>query len=1218
MIPCHLGQRELGCDSRSSIDRLNEDLRPHTHGEYAPDTQHGVVNNAQSVHATQAGPYYWRANALVPSAPMPQSVDEQQSANIPDAQVVNNAQSVHATQAGPHHWQANAQMPSAPIPQSVDELQPTNIPDAQSEPDRQYRAPRMPPHIGQAAILPRRNGRRPVRPRASAGNRNQRDVTRPAPPPPTLQGKKTLRANITIASLNINGGGTLQTRDKWQHVDQLLRNKRIGILAVQETHLRDDTIVSLHAQFHQRLHIINSSDPEHPNAMGVAIVLNKSYVAWKEAITHEIIPGRAILVSVPWHKDSIINVLAIYAPNREGDNAAFWDVLREKWNRNEFPNPDVLLGDFNCVEANIDRLPLRQNAPAAAKALEEFKSEIGLLDGWRQENPGTLAYTWADTSSRRSRLDRIYVNEEILKCSREWLIRKVAFTTDHSLVSVNFSNPGAPYIGKGRWSMPLFLLQDHKVLRKVKELGIKLVEDIKQCESQRTAENNAQVLHAKFKEDVVLFVRQHARTLTPKMDKLIENKEKALHNVLNDDAIDLAEKQMLSGILDEELQSLEKLRHAKARDRTAARNRLEAETMGKAWCRSGKDQKPRDLLYSLKRPGSNPPEYEKRSDKMAEIARDYHEKLQDSGEEVSQRRDEEIDNVLACIQINIPEGEKEKLARKIEPEEVRKAIKDLPDGKAAGIDGLPHEFWKKLIDQHDNNEKDKRPSFDALLLLTCLYNDIEQEGMVEGTAFSKGWMCPIYKKSDRTEVANYRPITVLNTDYKILTRTLTTRLTSAVPDIIHKDQAGFMKGRKIEDQTELINLMINVCEVEEVNGAIICLDQEKAYDKISHDFLFWSLEKFGFPKHFIDTVKALYQDAHTVVIINGEMSSPFKITRGVRQGDPLSCLLFNIAIESLAIMLRESKLEGLHIRGAIERTIATLFADDTTVYLSKNDSFLSLQNILQKWCHASKAKFNVQKTEVIPVGTENYRTSVVNSRKLNADQPEIPPHIHIAKDGEPVRALGAFVGNKVNQVNVWSPILEKSDRALARWEQTRPTQEGKRLIVTMVIGGYTQYLTRVQGMPKEVEALFTKKIRHFMSGGEKVPMISLEVMHSNIKVGGKKLLNVVARNQAIELMKVKSYLTINEERPKWAHIADVLISNNIPAGYRVKDDLSKSNLFLQSWRANTTNTKTTLPERIRRLLKTAELFHVAFSPTNLDTALKQQLPIWHHLGLKNE
>ena len=305
----------------------------------------------------------------------------------------------------------------------------------------------LPPNVRRAVTSPRQRGRRQEASRVSTGS---------SPPPEVIRGpprarnapphNKPLRANITIASLNIHGGGTVQTREKWQHVNQLLRDRKVGILAVQETHLREDTVHSLHAQFHQRLHIINSSDPEHPNAMGVAVVLNKSYVAWKDAITHVLVPGRAILVSVPWHKESIINVLAVYAPNRESENASFWDTLKQKWAANEFPAPDVLLGDFNCVEADIDRLPLRQNAPAAAAALEEFKSDIGLLDGWRQENPSTLAYTWADSAGQRSRLDRIYVSDAVLRCSREWLLRRVAFTTDHCLVSMNFSNPGAPYI----------------------------------------------------------------------------------------------------------------------------------------------------------------------------------------------------------------------------------------------------------------------------------------------------------------------------------------------------------------------------------------------------------------------------------------------------------------------------------------------------------------------------------------------------------------------------------------------------------------------------------------------------------------------------------------------------------------------------------------------------------------------------------------------------
>ena len=567
-------------------------------------------------------------------------------------------------------------------------------------------APRIPPNATQAIITPRQNGRRPRPARRAVGGEQRTEGPTPRPQHLVTRGNKTLRASITIASLNINGGGTVQTRENWQGVDQMLRNNKIGILAVQETHLREDTIDSLHAQFHQRLHIINSSVPECPNAMGVAIVLNKSYVAWREATTHILVPGRAISVSVPWHKESIINVLAVYTPNRESDNADFWKSLREKWLAGQYPKPDVFLGDFNCVEADIDRLPLKQNAPAAAGALEEFKSELGLMDGWRQENPNKLAYSWSDRMGRRSRLDRIYVTEQILMCSREWAIKKAALSTDHNLVSVNFSNPGAPYIGRGRWSVPLFLLHDHRVMKKIKELGIQLVHDIESCKPQRTQEYNPQVLHQKFKREILLYIRGQAKAATPRLDRLISEKEETLASVLNNKDIDLAEKQVVAGILDEEIQSLVKQRHTKTCDRTAARYRLEAETMGKAWCRSGKEQRTRDILYSLKIPHTEPPAYEKRSDKMAEIARNYHESLQEAAEVADQMsRDTEIDEVLRNVTVSITADENRKLAEKLTPEEVRKAIKDLPNGKAAGMDGIPHELWKKLVEQHDDDER---------------------------------------------------------------------------------------------------------------------------------------------------------------------------------------------------------------------------------------------------------------------------------------------------------------------------------------------------------------------------------------------------------------------------------------------------------------------------------------------------------------------------------
>jgi hypothetical protein len=124
---------------------------------------------------------------------------------------------------------------------------------------------------------------------------------------------------------------------------------------------------------------------------------------------------------------------------------------------------------------------------------------------------------------------------------------------------------------------------------------------------------------------------------------------------------------------------------------------------------------------------------------------------------------------------------------------------------------------------------------------------------------------------------------------------------------------------------------------------------QKAYDRIRHDYLWETLERFKIPNTFINTVKELYRHAHTRVAINGILSSPFKVTRGVRQGDPLSCALFNLAIEPLACRVRkDGNIRGLEIPGIEEIIIISLYADDTNLFLNKEDSLEHVQTTLDE------------------------------------------------------------------------------------------------------------------------------------------------------------------------------------------------------------------------------------------------------------------------------
>ena len=114
-------------------------------------------------------------------------------------------------------------------------------------------------------------------------------------------------------------------------------------------------------------------------------------------------------------------------------------------------------------------------------------------------------------------------------------------------------------------------------------------------------------------------------------------------------------------------------------------------------------------------------------------------------------------------------------------------------------------------------------------------------------------------------------------------------------------------------------------------------------------------------------------------------------------------------------MLRESNLKGFTIPGLEDRILTSLFADDTTVFLSVNDNYNTLQGIHDLWCLAARAKFNVNKTEIIPVGNRDYRATVVETRKFGLPEFSFGQEIKIAGDGVPTRNLGAWVGNNVNQ-----------------------------------------------------------------------------------------------------------------------------------------------------------------------------------------------------------
>ncbi|TFY74811.1 hypothetical protein EWM64_g9201 [Hericium alpestre] len=425
---------------------------------------------------------------------------------------------------------------------------------------------------------------------------------------------------------------------------------------------------------------------------------------------------------------------------------------------------------------------------------------------------------------------------------------------------------------------------------------------------------------------------------------------------------------------------------------------------------------------------------------MANLAGSYHTELQDAGCDTAHTPVEckaNTQSVLNAVPASqkLPPDSFPSLATPVRLSEVECTLFTAKSGTATGLDGLPYELWKKLNDHHQKATKlgTGEPTFDVITMLTTVFNDIQTYGLLPDSTFSQGWMCPIYKKNDKTEIANYHPITLLNTDYKIFTKVLALQLTAAVPQMIHTDQAGFIPGRSIFDQTCLAKAMISYAEAMDENGAIVTLNQKKAYDKIDHTYLWCTLTTFNLPDLFICTICSLYKTAFTQVAVNGCFSTPYHVTRGVRQGDPLSCLLFDLAIEPLACLLCNSpKLSGYSISGAPHPVLVSLFADDTALYLSSTDHYDDVLEILDSWCHTSGMKFNINKTEIVPIGSLAHHDQVRMTWCIHInDRHVLNPGMNVANEGHPIHYLSLWMGNKVDDANTWSLILDKVRTAIA-------------------------------------------------------------------------------------------------------------------------------------------------------------------------------------------
>ena len=290
----------------------------------------------------------------------------------------------------------------------------------------------------------------------------------------------------------------------------------------------------------------------------------------------------------------------------------------------------------------------------------------------------------------------------------------------------------------------------------------------------------------------------------------------------------------------------------------------------------------------------------------------------------------------------------------ISPEEVLRALQASAKGKACGPDRLAVEFWAV-------GDGMWAP------LLARLFSAMMELGRMP-SRFLDGAVAAFHKRGDKRQAANYRPIQLLNADYRVLAKALAARFGEALKDSIGPEHTAFLPGRQIGDNIRLAQLLPALMSAQQQQGVMVFLDIAKAYDTVNRGFLLAAMEAHGADEGMRAWARLLLSDTWAVATANGAVSRRRRWEAGVRQGCPLSPALYLFVAEALACWLREQPRLGVTCDG--QRVVSLHHADDTKALLADRNpaTMQQLWGALDTFSRASGQRINADKSAALLIG----------------------------------------------------------------------------------------------------------------------------------------------------------------------------------------------------------------------------------------------------------
>ena len=418
----------------------------------------------------------------------------------------------------------------------------------------------------------------------------------------------------------------------------------------------------------------------------------------------------------------------------------------------------------------------------------------------------------------------------------------------------------------------------------------------------------------------------------------------------------------------------------------------------------------------------------------------------------------------------------------------------MKNNKSPGSDGYPIEFFKFFWNDFGH------------IILRAI-NESWEDGEFSFTQ-REGIITLIPKGSkDRRHIKNWRPITLLNTVYKIASSCIANKIKKVLPDIISEEQTGFVKGRYIGENIRILYDILYSSAKNHIPGLLVLVDFEKAFDTISRDFIVECLDTLGFDHSLIRWIQVLNNKSSAKIIQNGYLTDSIDISRGCRQGDPVSSFLFVIGAQFLNILAHQNRrIKGIRLDG--KEYMLSQFADDTQFILDGTEESLnSTLQTLQFFEKISGLKVNVDKTRLIWFGSKaNSATKLCKNYNLDWNQ-------------DPFKVLGiTFTADLSNMSELnYDGISKEIKNNFKIWARRQLTLFGKIAVIkTLALSKLIYYLINLPRPPDNVLAEINNACFQFLWSGKR-NKIRKEVVIKDHTDGGLSMVDLFNFDKALKL-----------------------------------------------------------------------------------------------------